>query len=473
MRSCLLLLLFIILAHVLTAQNSRADSLQLFESQMNIPADSLHAQLERTKDDTSRVGILGYMCFYYAFINPQRGIQYGQEGLALAETLKYERGIAYCNQSMSFCLMVLGNFNDALRFVHRSLQQYEKLKDYRRIAYSYLSSANIYREIGDYEKGVREARKAIRIHDSIGLSQKVAYAVIGSLYERMDRLDSALHFLQKAYELDVMHNNGRWGWLVYGLGNINSKMKNYEVALGYYRLALPLVIKENAQKDIVDVYNAFCKVYKETGKTDSSIFYASEIIQKWSSTGYNVGILQAVNTLAEVYKSRNQRDSVIKYLEMSASLNKALFTQEKEREFQNLAFTEQLRRQEMEQAELKAKEERKHILQLLGIAAFIFTFMVVVILLSRRKSLVRTARFFGLLGVLLVFEFISLLTHPWIEKVTNHNPIMMLIILVVLASILVPAHHYLEHLIKQKLVTRRRRKRPKISQAIPSDKAGL
>lgn len=458
MKRFLLFSLLIVTYTLLQAQNPKADSLQLLETQVDISADSLEAQLSAEKTDTARIGLLGYLCFYYAWVNPQKGINYGLQGLELSRKLKYKRGSAYCQQSLSFCLWVVGNFNEALRFCLQSLHEYEELKDFKRIAYSHLALANVYREISDYKRAIEEANKGLRIYDSLHFSEKVSYVVAGSIYERNNQLDSALKYLQKAYELDVAENQARWGYLVYVLGNVHAKMQNYDVALAYYRLALPLVIKESANKDIVDVYNSFSVLFKITGKTDSCIYYANEILNKWKGTDYKKGILQAVNILAEVYKEQNQRDSVIKYLEMSVALNKELFTQEKEREVQNMAFNEQVRRQERDHEAMLAAVERKRNLQILLIAAFIITFMVGVIVISRKKSYLKTARFLGLIGVLLIFEFISLLTHPWIEKITGHNPVLTLLALVLLASFLVPAHHYLEDVIRKKMVKSRRRK---------------
>jgi exosortase/archaeosortase len=96
----------------------------------------------------------------------------------------------------------------------------------------------------------------------------------------------------------------------------------------------------------------------------------------------------------------------------------------------------------------------KKIFSLLLFAAFIVCFMTGFILLSRKRSAVKIVRFLGIVGLLLVFEFIALLTHPWIEELTHHSPVWSLLLLVLLASVLVPAHHYFEKLIKEKLVHR-------------------
>jgi tetratricopeptide (TPR) repeat protein len=465
MKKHLFFSLLVLFSTIIHGQNAIADSQQFLQSKIVVSVDTLEALLSRCKQDTFKVGLLGHLCYYTAFVQPEKGLSYGQQGLQLSQELNYKKGIAYCNQSLSFCLWALGNYKEALQFALKSLQQYEEIQDYKRIAYSYLALANVYREIGDYKKALIEAHKGIKIYDSINFSQKVAFAVTGSIYERQNQLDSALMYIQKAYELDIIHNGGNWGWLVYELGNIQAKMKHYDLALAYYRIALQLAIKDNYPKDIVDIYNNLAKVYKETGNIDSCIFYASQVLDKWKSTSYQKGMLQSANTLASVYKLKNQKDSTIKYLELGATLNQYLFNQEKEREFQNIAFNEQVRRQEKEHAEIQKAKEREKNLEMLAIAAFLVTFMAVVILISRNKSLVKVARFLGLIGVLLIFEFINLLTHPWIENITHHNPIWTLLILVLIASILVPTHHYFEDLIKKKLVRKRRVKRPKILKA--------
>jgi hypothetical protein len=57
--------------------------------------------------------------------------------------------------------------------------------------------------------------------------------------------------------LDSQETQGRWGWLVYLLGNVQAKKHNYDSAVYYYGKALPLVIAVQVPKDIVDINNGF------------------------------------------------------------------------------------------------------------------------------------------------------------------------------------------------------------------------
>lgn len=63
----------------------------------------------------------------------------------------------------------------------------------------------------------------------------------------------------------------------------------------------------------------------------------------------------------------------------------------------------------------------------------------------------------GVIGLLIVLEFIYLLLHPFLEKSTNHSPVVMLLALVCIASLIVPMHHRFEKWMIHKLVEKNRK----------------
>ena len=60
----------------------------------------------------------------------------------------------------------------------------------------------------------------------------------------------------------------------------------------------------------------------------------------------------------------------------------------------------------------------------------------------------------GVLSLLFLFEFLTLLLHPVIVEFTHHTPIFELLIFVAIAALLVPAHHRLEHILLKKLTVK-------------------
>jgi hypothetical protein len=61
------------------------------------------------------------------------------------------------------------------------------------------------------------------------------------------------------------------------------------------------------------------------------------------------------------------------------------------------------------------------------------------------------------IALLIVFEFLNLLLHPFLERITHHNPVLMLLSLVCIAALLVPLHHRLEKWAVRKLVEKNKR----------------
>ena len=60
--------------------------------------------------------------------------------------------------------------------------------------------------------------------------------------------------------------------------------------------------------------------------------------------------------------------------------------------------------------------------------------------------------FLGVVALLIVFEFINLLLHPFLEGITHHSPVLMLLALVCIAALLAPLHHKTENWATHKLV---------------------
>jgi hypothetical protein len=112
-----------------------------------------------------------------------------------------------------------------------------------------------------------------------------------------------------------------------------------------------------------------------------------------------------------------------------------------------------MRQLELAETKLKEAEERKHNIQLSLLAIGIITFIIFLLLLSRSiLTNTRLIEFFGVIALLLVFEFLNLLLHPFLERITHHSPALMLLGLVCIATVLVPLHHKLEKWCTQKLV---------------------
>ncbi|MDB5209371.1 MAG: Tetratricopeptide repeat-containing protein [Sediminibacterium sp.] len=98
-------------------------------------------------------------------------------------------------------------------------------------------------------------------------------------------------------------------------------------------------------------------------------------------------------------------------------------------------------------------EQRKENIQYAVIALGIISFIILFLLLSHSFiTSTRAIEILGVIALLIVFEFLNLLLHPFLERITHHSPLIMLLALVSIAALLVPLHHRVEKWATHKLV---------------------
>ena len=170
--------------------------------------------------------------------------------------------------------------------------------------------------------------------------------------------------------------------------------------------------------------------------------------------------MAADSLLRQVFEAMHNTDSAYYYARMEAKVSALIFSQDNINRVQALAFNEQLRLVEEQAKQQEEIERRRENIQYALIALVIVSLLILYLLLSRRFiTNARVIEFFGVIALLLVFEFLNLVLHPFLESVTHHTPAIMLLALVATAAILVPLHHRLEKWLTHKLVEKNKQVR--------------
>ena len=160
----------------------------------------------------------------------------------------------------------------------------------------------------------------------------------------------------------------------------------------------------------------------------------------------------------ELFDKLNQTDSAYYYSKVESGIRELIFNQDNQNTIQALAFKEQLRNIEDKAKKNEEALQRKQNIQYSLIALGIITLLILYLLLSRSFiTNTKLIEFFGVVALLIVFEFLNLLLHPFLERITNHSPVLMLLALVCIAALLVPLHHKVEKWATAKLVEKNKK----------------
>ncbi len=423
--------------------------------------DSLKQSLQKEKTDTGRILLLADLSFLYAESKPDTTMILALQALELSRRIGFEKGEAMSLNRIANAYYSLGNYPKTMESLLQALKINEKINNLDGIQKNFNNIGVMYFELGDYRQALELYFKAKDLAEKNNNKKSISIVLvnIGEFYYHLKFFDSARLYTQQSYNIAYEINNFRnIGTSLTLMGHIHFETGQNTLALEYYRLSIPYSEKAKNDLRLSEAFFGIAKVFEKTAQIDSSLYYAKKAVAIAKGKGFTKELLSASSFLYSFYKNSRNTDSAFFYLETAKAANDSLFSQQKNKQLQSLAFDEKLRQNEIATAELKAKEERKHNLQYVAIAVAIITFLILFFTLSR-SIVVKTKfiEFFGVLGLLAVFEFINLFIHPYLSHATNDSPVLMLLILIGIGALLVPLHHRLEKWITKIMVEKNKK----------------
>jgi len=354
--------------------------------------DSSRSIIYQEKGDTTQVNAYIYLANYQPKVDA--AINYAQKGLLLAQKLKYKKGEAQCLFLISNLYYNI-NVGESINYAIRVLNVYKEIRDYDGACTVSLSLESTYRDdVGDY----RESLNYAFLGEQIAVSKKVTNtaffpghraaplfaAEIANTYLLMDQLDSALVYINKAIVQNELFNGTKWNFPYYLLAKVQYMQGKYKQSLENFRLAIPLA-KGNElqhQHDTLQIYSGMSTLFRKIGIIDSTIYYGQMVVQSHNPDQEKKHLLEALTNLGDAYKIRGEKDSAIKYIELSHALKDSMFNIQKDREVQNISFTQSLREKEIVADQLKLKSK----VQLYSFLAGIIGLVLVAGILWRNKG---------------------------------------------------------------------------------------
>jgi signal transduction histidine kinase len=336
--------------------------------------DSLKNALFTSKEDTNKVNLYVDLVWENPWAFPDTTLAYALPGLKLAKEINFVRGQMYIMAAMGEALGMKGNYSEALATQFEALELAKKLNDPDAVVGCYSDIGTAYYYSGDYQNALKYFYKA-KDNRFFKQDPEVLFGFIGETYFGLNKLDSALLYLQKAYDLDIQKAGSHWSTPYYFLAAVNLKKGNPSRALEFYREGMSKAL----DKVNFEAYNGIASAFKEMGQIDSAIFYAKKVITDSMSAAFPPLLLETSRLLTNIYKSKNITDSAFKYQEIMLAIKDSLFSKEKVKQLQNLSFNEQLR----EQKQAEQQRELQNKIKLYSVIVALLVFLAIAFILYR------------------------------------------------------------------------------------------
>jgi len=405
------------------------------------------------KDDNVKVdSLIGYVLPRSVLNEPKEIIKLGQ--ILLEQSLKRDDLLlqSYSNATIGNGYRLLGNSSKSLPYCQKSVDFALKSGNASFIAYSKNQMGHVFKDRENWKEALELYSSAVYFSKR-GSNKKIKCWTsmnLGAVYLKINKLDSALIYLQSAYETQT--NDPNLAYILLSLGSAHTKLGNLKLGNTYCEMAIENAEKNQNNRYFILAYIAMAENLYALNQTDSCLIYSKKAIEKIGNGKYFYLSIKPAKMISNIYEKSNC-DSTLKYAKIFQVANDSFFSKKANEQVELMSTEYNLRQIELAAAVEKEAEHQKQNTQFALIALGIIIFITLYLLLSRSFiTSTQLIEFFGVLALLMVFEFLNLLLHPLLEDITGHTPLIMLVVLVCLAAILIPIHHKLEKWATNKLI---------------------
>jgi tetratricopeptide (TPR) repeat protein len=381
-----------------------------------------------------------------------------KEMFAIATELKRDSLMAAVYRAIGNRNVIKTDYNFSILHYAKGLEY--TTDDEQRRAGLYLNLAYVYIVTGNTPVALDYIRKG-KVLGQNGQNLYFENLLNGIICNDLDQPDSALFYFRQAENLSVKITDPLLiSVFLLQTGRAYELKTDPELAETYYRKTMNYCREKYLPSSIIRTGNIYCNFLMRNGKYEEARQMALANLEVAKKAGINEGISTVAEVLRKVYLHNGVKDSIIYYAQLQIDYKDSVSNQKKLSEFQNLTFGQQLREIDEQTRKNEANERRSENLQYALIALGIICFVMLFLLLGRSViTNVKLIRFLSVVALLIVFEFLNLLLHPFLEKVTHHSPVLMLLAMVSIAALLVPLHHRLEKWATHKLVEKNKQVR--------------
>lgn len=298
--------------------------------------DSLQAKLRQyTKNDTIRVRLLNALSTSAWGADPAQAKTYAEQALALAQELKYIRGVAEAYKEISRYYWSQTEYDKSTDYALMAIKEYERCHDLTGISWCFATIGSNYSQANDYDKANYYHHRALelnkRINNQSGVSRNLNS--LGYVCELKKDYHQALEYYKQALQMRITLGDKTDLTLSYSnVGSIYYFLEQYPLALEYLFKALPLAQEINNKNYLALTYQNIGEVYYKTGKYNDGEFYLTKALGIANEIGdkkRREGVYEALKNLE---KSRGNFKKAYDYLEHLQNIRDTLYTQDRSKQ---------------------------------------------------------------------------------------------------------------------------------------------
>jgi len=354
----------------------------------NRKVDSLRTLSSKGVNDTNKVKFLNDLIWEFMDSNTDSAIFYGNQALAIAEQLKFEKGLAETLRNLGTCNFTKANFPLALDFYLKSLKIEENIQNKKGIASCLSNIGLVYKNQNEYSKALQYYLNALKIDEELANKKGMAADLgnIGNVYKGMKEFKKALDYHEKALNLYKSIENKRGMAINYGsIGNVYKSISDFDRALENYLESLKLYQAIGNNMGVAISWSNIGYVYLKKNNFSEAEKYLKQSLQTSKTLGLIKQEMEASEYLSDLYQTTKNYQKALEHYQNAMKLKDSIFNEEKNNEITRKEMNYEFEKKE---AFAKAEQDKKDIIAKEKLAQkekernyFVFGFLILSVLL--------------------------------------------------------------------------------------------
>lgn len=291
----------------------------------NQEADSLKNVLIYSEEDTSKVNVLNRLAYLMYRVEPQEGLEYALESIALSSQLGFEKGLARAYNSLGACYWNQSELDSALKYYNKSYELNKVLGSARGMTGALSNMAIIYNERGDYVNAINTYTQALEVMRAEGLDSYVAITSnnLGLVFLKIGNYPEALKYFNEAIKIGEplgMTNLTGPAWI--NVGNIQSNMNDLELELEAKKRALKIGQESGDRFVLAMAYNNLGNVFLKRDIYDSALTYFQNALEINTKMGRKTSIALNLSNIGVTHREMGQLEKSLDFLEQGLVIAK-------------------------------------------------------------------------------------------------------------------------------------------------------
>jgi serine phosphatase RsbU (regulator of sigma subunit) len=275
-----------------------------------------------------------------SYLDLDSGLTYAKESYDLAKKIHYSYENASICNTIGSIYSDQGKLDDALKYYYEGLTYCEKYKLYFDEGNLYNSIAIIFQRKKEFRKAISNYYKAIKayqLEEKGQVAEYTMYSNIGGVYEGMEMHDSALYFVNKAYEFNLKNNKKKkLGYNYATLSEIYFALKDYKHAEEFSQKCIAIAREFNDRFILSQILTSLGNQRLALKKYKEALESLNEAIDMAKESGELEVLSEAHRTMSDVYKEMGDYKKALDYRLVYQTYKDSMFNKDNNHHLQEL-----------------------------------------------------------------------------------------------------------------------------------------